>query len=56
MKSDIARLDPIIPMIHIIQYAGNIGVEVVIGSDHKLKITSSEKINLPGKGTRGKNL
>ena len=36
----------------VIQYAGNIGVEVVIGSDHKLKIASSEKINLPGKGTK----
>jgi putative RecB family exonuclease len=36
----------------VIQYAGNIGVEVVIGSDHKLKITSSEKINVPGKGTK----
>ncbi|MBU4047890.1 PD-(D/E)XK nuclease family protein [bacterium] len=36
----------------VIQYAGNIGVEVVIGSDHRLKITSSEKINVPGKGTK----
>ena len=36
----------------VIQYAGNIGVEVVIGSDHKLKIASSEKINVPGKGTK----
>jgi len=36
----------------VIQYAGNIGVEVVIGSDHQLKITSSEKINVPGKGTK----
>lgn len=36
----------------VIQYAGNIGVEVVIGSDHKLKIASSEKINLPSKGTK----
>lgn len=36
----------------VIRYAGNIGVEVVMGSDHKLKITSSEKINVPGKGTR----
>jgi len=36
----------------VIQYAGNIGVEVVIGSDHKLKISSSEKINVPGKGTK----
>lgn len=38
----------------VIQYAGNIGVEVVIGSDHKLKIASSEKINVPGKGTKEK--
>jgi len=36
----------------VIQYAGNIGVEVVIGSDHQLKISSSEKINVPGKGTK----
>jgi len=36
----------------VIQYAGNIGVEVVIGSDHKLKISPSEKINVPGKGTK----
>jgi putative RecB family exonuclease len=36
----------------VIQYAANIGVEVVIGSDHKLKISSSEKINVPGKGTK----
>jgi len=36
----------------VIKYAGNIGVEVVIGSDHKLKITSSEKINVPGKGSK----
>ena len=36
----------------VIQYAGNIGVEVVIGSDHKLKITSSEKINVPDKGSK----
>ena len=36
----------------VIQYAGNIGVEVVIGSDHQLKINSREKINVPGKGTR----
>jgi len=36
----------------VIKYAGNIGVEVVTGSDHKLKITSSEKINVPGKGTK----
>jgi len=36
----------------VIQYAGNIGVEVVIGSDHKLKISSSEKINVPDKGTK----
>lgn len=36
----------------VIQYAGNIGVEVVIGSDHKLKISSSEKIIVPGKGTK----
>ena len=33
-------------------YAGNIGVEVVMGSDHKLKISLSEKINVPGKGTK----
>ncbi len=36
----------------VIQYAGNIGVEVVIGSDHQLKISSSEKINMPGKGSK----
>src|SRR5680860_18799 len=36
----------------VIKYAANIGVEVVIGSDHQLKISSSEKINLPGKGTK----
>jgi len=36
----------------VIKYAGNIGVKVVIGSDHKLKISSSEKINVPGKGTK----
>lgn len=36
----------------VIQYTGNIGVEVVMGSDHKLKIASSEKINVPGKGTK----
>ena len=36
----------------VIQYAGNIGVEVVIGSDHKLKVTSSEKIKVPGKGSK----
>ena len=36
----------------VIQYAENIGVEVVIGSDHKLKIGFSEKIKVPGKGTR----
>ena len=36
----------------VIKYAGNIGVEVVIGSDHQLKIGSSEKINVPGKGTK----
>jgi len=36
----------------VIKYAGDIGVEVVIGSDHQLKITSSEKINVPGKGTK----
>jgi len=36
----------------VIQYAGNIGVEVVIGSAHQLKISSSEKINVPGKGTK----
>ena len=36
----------------VIQYAGSIGVEVVIGSDHQLKISSSEKINVPGKGTK----
>jgi len=36
----------------VIKYTGNIGVEVVIGSDHRLKITSSEKINVPGKGTK----
>jgi len=36
----------------VIKYAGNIGVEVVIGSDHKLKISRSEKINVPGKGTK----
>jgi len=36
----------------VIKYAGNIGVEVLIGSDHKLKIASSEKINVPDKGTR----
>ncbi len=26
--------------------------EVVIGSDHQLKISSGEKINVPGKGTK----
>jgi len=36
----------------VIKYATNIGVEVVIGSDHQLKISSSEKINLPCKGTK----
>ncbi len=36
----------------VIQYAGNIGVEVVTGSDHQLKITSGEKINVPDKGTK----
>jgi len=36
----------------VIQYAGNIGVAVVIGSDHKLKISSIEKINVPGKGSK----
>jgi len=36
----------------VIQYAGNIGLEVVIGSDHQLKISSSEKIKVPGKGTK----
>ena len=36
----------------VIQYAGSIGVEVVIGSDHQLKINSREKINVPGKGTK----
>jgi len=36
----------------VIQYAGNIGVDVVIGSDHKLKISSSEKIIVPDKGTK----
>ncbi|GAH69665.1 unnamed protein product [marine sediment metagenome] len=36
----------------VIKYAGNIGVEVVIGSDHKLKITSNEKIKMPGQGTK----
>jgi hypothetical protein len=36
----------------VIQYAGNIGVEVVIGSDHQLKIQSGEKILVPGKGTK----
>ena len=36
----------------VIKYAGNIGVEVVIGSDHKLKISTSEKINIPGKETK----
>jgi len=36
----------------VIQYAGSIGVEVVIGSDHQLKISSSEKIKVPGKGSK----
>jgi putative RecB family exonuclease len=36
----------------VIQYAANIGVEVVIGSDHQLKIQSGEKILVPGKGTK----
>jgi putative RecB family exonuclease len=36
----------------VIQYAGNIGAEVVVGSDHKLKISSSEKIIIPGKETK----
>ena len=36
----------------VIQYAGNIGVEVVIGSDHRLKISSSEKIKVPGKESK----
>ena len=36
----------------VVQYAGNIGVEVVIGSDHKLKISPREKINVPGKGSK----
>ena len=36
----------------VIKYAGNIGVEVVSGRDYQLKITSSEKINVPGQGTK----
>ena len=36
----------------VIKYAGNIGVEVVIGAEHQLKISSSEKINVPGKGSK----
>ena len=36
----------------VIQYTGNIGVEVVTGNDHQLKISSSEKIKVPGKGSK----
>jgi len=36
----------------VIKYAENLGVGVVMGSDHKLKITSSEKITVPGKGSK----
>jgi len=36
----------------VIKYAGSIGVEVVIGSGHQLKISSGEKVNVPGKGTK----
>jgi len=40
----------------VIKYAGNIGVEVVIGSDHKLKITSSEKNQCAGQGDQGERV
>jgi DNA-binding protein H-NS len=36
----------------VIQYAAQLGVVVVTGSDHQLKINSSEKIIVPGKGTK----
>jgi putative RecB family exonuclease len=36
----------------VIQYAAQLGVAVVTGSDHQLKIHSSEKILVPGKGTK----
>jgi len=36
----------------VIKYAENLGVEVVMGSDHKLKITSGKKITVPGKGSK----
>jgi len=36
----------------VIKYAEKLGVEVVMGSEHKLKITSSEKINVPTKGSK----
>jgi putative RecB family exonuclease len=36
----------------VIQYAAQLGVAVVIGSDHQLKISSIEKILVPGKGTK----
>jgi putative RecB family exonuclease len=36
----------------VIQYASQLGVAVVTGSDHQLKIRSSEKIIIPDKGTK----
>ena len=36
----------------VIRCSGKIGVEVVMGSDHKLKITSGKKITVPGKGSK----
>ena len=36
----------------VIKYAEDLGVEVVMGSEHKLKITSSEKMNIPTKGSK----
>jgi len=36
----------------VIQYAAQLGVAVVTGSDHQLKISSSEKIIIPDKGTK----
>jgi len=36
----------------VIQYSRKIGVKVVMGSDYKLKITSSKKITVPDKGSK----
>ena len=37
--------------IAVIEYAENLGLEVITGSNHQLKISSSEKYHVPGKGT-----